>query len=73
MLLKALLFPTTSSFSYSISSYSETTVRTDDGTGQPKYETKKQSSFSTNVPGLAERLATEGRTPEDELRLLFPF
>ena len=49
--------PTT--FSYSIQSYSETSVRTTGEDGVPKYETKIQSSFKTNVPGLAERLAIE--------------
>ena len=47
------------SFSYSISTYSESVVRTDDGTGQPRFETRRDSSFSTNIPGLAERLAQE--------------
>lgn len=65
-LLKSLIFPGTpqTTFSYSVSSYSSTTVRRDDGTGQPKYETKTESSFRTNVPGLAERLAQEGKRPE---------
>ena len=65
-LLKGLIFPGTpqTTFSYSVSSYSSTTVRRDDGTGQPKYETKTESSFRTNVPGLAERLAQEGKRPE---------
>ena len=61
----------TSSFSYSVSSYSSTTIRTDDGTGEPRYETRSESSFRTNVPGLAERLAQEGKTPTPQ-PLLFP-
>jgi hypothetical protein len=65
-LLKSLIFPGTpqTTFRYSVSSYSSTTVRLDDSTGQPKYETKTESSFRTNVPGLAERLAQEGKRPE---------
>ena len=59
-MLKGLFFPPSDSFSYSVSSYSQTTVVTNDG-GSPKYETKTQSSFKTNIPGLAERLADEGR------------
>jgi hypothetical protein len=60
---------------YSVSSYSyssTTVVRADDGTGQPQYETTTQSSFSTNVPGLAERGASE-RAPDLPRDLLFPF
>ena len=34
-----------------------TVLLRDDGTGEPKYETRRESSFSTNVPGLTERLA----------------
>ena len=60
------------SFSYSVSSYSETRVLRDDGSGQPKYETKRESSFKTNVPGLAERLAQQGREPADAAGRLFP-
>ena len=46
----------------------------DDGSGKPKYETKRESSFKTNVPGLAERLAEEGKAPEEMLAVpLFPF
>ena len=73
---RGLLFPPTS-FSYSVSTYSETTIlREDDGSGQPKYETKRESSFKTNIPGLAEKMASEGREPavdRSALPGLFPF
>ena len=73
LLLKSLLFPA-NTFTYSVSSYSQTTVVRDDGSGKPKYETKRESSFKTNVPGLAERLAEEGKAPEEMLAVpLFPF
>jgi len=62
---------------YSISSYSSTTVMRDvDGTGQPRYETQMQSSFSTNIPGLAEKVAERGGGPpptDAAGSLLFPF
>ena len=51
------------SFSYSVSSFSESRVQIDDGSGQPRFETRRQSSFSTNIPGLAERLAERGQEP----------
>ena len=77
LMLKGLLFPDPASFSYSVVSYSSTTVRTDDGSGSPKYETKTQSSFNTNIPGLAERLAEQGKKPEEAMigagGPLFPF
>lgn len=61
--------PEDSSFSYSFSSYSESTYRNDDG----KIETRSNSKFSTNVPGLAERMAQEAAArrmfPMDELNL----
>ena len=60
------------SFSYTVSSYSETRMLRDDGTGEPKYETRRESSFSTNVPGLTERLAQQGRDPADAAGRLFP-
>ena len=73
LLLKSLLFPA-NTFTYSVSSYSQTTVVRDDGSGKPKYETKREASFKTNVPGLAERLAEEGKAPEEMLAVpLFPF
>jgi len=63
LLGKSLLFAPMPDFSYSVSSYSLTTVRTgDDGSGVPKYETRTESSFKTNVPGLAERVAEQRQT-----------
>ena len=62
LVLRGLLFGGggDASFVYSVSTYSETTVlRATDGRDGPRYETKSQSSFSTNVPGLAERLAEQ--------------
>ena len=59
-------------YSYSVSSFSETVVRIDDGSGEPKYETRRESSFKTNVPGLAERLAEQGVAPEDAMPALPP-
>ena len=61
------------SMSYTVTSYSETTVVRDAGGdgAPPTYETKTQSSFSTNVPGLAERVAEKGGAPPPGL--LFPF
>lgn len=61
---------------YSVSSYSSSTtiVRDADGTSEPRYETQTQSSFSTNVPGLAEKMAEKGGgAPADVVgSLLFP-
>ena len=78
LLLLKLLFAgddtRTSSFSYTVSSYSETVVRNNE-----QVETKRSSSFKTNIPGLAERLAEEGKEPADMIReslmrdSLFPF
>ena len=48
--------PSMTTYTFS-SSYSETVVRADGGDGEPTLETRSQSSFSTNVPGLAERVA----------------
>ena len=60
LVLRGLLFGGggDASFVYSVSTYSETTVA-NDGSDGPRYETKSQSFFSTNVPGLAERLAEQ--------------
>ena len=55
--------PQASSFSYSFSSYSESAYRNEDG----KVETRSDSQFSTNIPGLAERMAQE-----DAARRVFP-
>ena len=55
--------PQASSFSYSFSSYSESVYRNEDG----KVETRSDSRFSTNIPGLAERMAQE-----DAARRVFP-
>jgi hypothetical protein len=64
----------TTSFSYTVSSYSETIVRDNE-----QIETRRSSSFKTSIPGLAERLAEEGKEPADMIResfmrdSLFPF
>ena len=72
-LLKGFLFPA-DSYQYTVSSFSTTTVRTDDGSGQPQYETRTESSFNTNIPGLAERVAEKGDgfLKADDFRV-FPF
>ena len=62
LLLKSLLFPA-NTFTYSVSSYSQTTVVRDDGGGKPKYETKRESSFKTNVPGLGRGWRRKGKRP----------
>ena len=52
----SLFNPSGLTYSYSVSSYSQTIVQTVDGAGQPKYETKEEQRFETNIPGLAERM-----------------
>ena len=54
-----------STFSYTVSSFSQTTVTTIDDSGKPQYDTKRTSSFQTNIPGLAEKLAEQGSEPAD--------
>jgi len=65
-------------FSYSMSSYSQTMVISDDDTGKPKLETRSKASFSTNVPGLAEQMAERRNTgdavplPKTDFYSIFP-
>ena len=59
--------------SYSFTSYSETTIVRRDGGNEPSYETKRSSSFQSNVPGLAERMAERENAVGGAFVLPFPF
>ena len=53
-------------------SFTSTIVRRDGG-NEPSYETKRSSSFQSNVPGLAERMAERENAAGGAFVLPFPF